>query len=389
MIPARDYSDYFFENLGVDRTPAQLQITSSCNAKCLFCSNDQNPFQVHRTSFRPLSEIKKMFWAFPSDYYGDIALNESLPGRLSEGEALIHPQIFDILEFIRGIRPENLIRITTNGSLLSTEMIEKLAQFKPLSISISFHSTVKEHWCKVFHLDEVKYNNAIQSFQKLKDAGIDVGASMVPMPSLVGYDDIEKTVAFLSQYVNYIQIWGPGYTNYTKPETLAMLKYDKDELSKFLAEMSKKYSVSLHWSLDPTRLEELEFPKDVFYSQFVRAFKEKKELLFLSSTAAYKSANKVFPRIARDFPGVSYEIREVPNKAYGGNIQVSGLWMLSDVESALGEYNIKSKTGMLVCMPGNFLDYYGHDLQGNHVMTFLEKYSENASFTIQRSRWQP
>jgi len=388
MIPAREYSDYFFENLGVNRTPAQLQITSTCNAKCLFCSNEQNPFQIHRTSFRPLSEIKKLFWSFPSDYAGDIALNESLPGRLSEGEALIHPQIFEILEFIRAMRPHNAIRITTNGSLLSSEMIEKLAKFKPLKISISFHSTVKEHWCTIFNLKENSYENAIQSFQKLKDAGIEVSASLVPLPSLVGYEDIEKIIDFLSQYTSYLTIWSPGYTAYARPIILDALQHNKEDLTEFLHHMREKYAVSIYWSLDPERLANLDFPQDVFSYQFIRAFKDKSlTLLFLSSTAAFSAATKVISQIASLYPGVQYEIREVKNRAYGGNIEVSGLWMLSDIDYALTEYGIANKQNVIVCMPGNFLDYYGHDLQGAHVMPFLEKYSANASFIIQRSRW--
>jgi len=42
-IPLRNFSDYFFENVSVGYSN-QIQITSTCNAKCIFCSNEQNPF---------------------------------------------------------------------------------------------------------------------------------------------------------------------------------------------------------------------------------------------------------------------------------------------------------------------------------------------------------
>ena len=58
-IPLKTFSDYFFESVSIGSTN-QLQISSICNAKCIFCSNEQNPFDIKRCSFRPLEEIEKI-----------------------------------------------------------------------------------------------------------------------------------------------------------------------------------------------------------------------------------------------------------------------------------------------------------------------------------------
>ena len=105
VIPLKNFSDYFFENVatpigGNQLAANQLQITSACDAKCAYCSNESNAFETLLTKFRDVKEIEKVLYA-TEFINGSIILNESLPGRISEGEALIHPKFFDILDLIR------------------------------------------------------------------------------------------------------------------------------------------------------------------------------------------------------------------------------------------------------------------------------------------------
>jgi uncharacterized Fe-S cluster-containing radical SAM superfamily protein len=366
-VPLKGFSDYFFENIAVKNTN-QLQITSICNANCIFCSNDQNPFDIKRCGFRPLEEIEKVIWSM-HNVEGPIMLNESLPGRLSEGEAFLHPAFFQILKAIR-TKFNNVIKITTNGSLLTPDFISQLKEYNPLEISISIPTINKTYWKESFNLNDDHYTTALHSFVSLTNNNIRVLANVVPMPSWLGWEDLEKTFAFLSINVKHIIIYAPGYTKRSK--VVDKLVYDKLELSLFLENMSRKYSFTYSWVLDPRNVLSINYDLIINNIWFVYN-KQYRNILWLTSTAARDRFETLLKGLSVGIP-VNNVVLEVKNITYGGNIECVGLWTIQDLDGALVDYLNNHPTPNQIFIPGGFLDRYGFDLCGDNILDLIKKY---------------
>ena len=367
-IPLKYFSDYFHENTSVGYNN-QIQITSTCNAKCIFCSNEQNPFEIKRYGFRPLDEIEKVVWSL-SNVTGAIHLNESLPGRISEGEALLHPDFFTILRVIRN-KFQNEIRITTNGSLLTTEVIEQLKEFKNIEITISFPTINREHWKESFSLNDKDYDIVVSAFDQLKNNDIPVKASVVPMPSWLGWQELEDTFKFLASKVPYIHIYAPGYTKLSK--VVDKLVYDKNKLSVFLETMSRKYGFVYLWELDPRIVLNVNY--DHITNNIMSSFKDGcKNFLWLTSVSARDRFETILRQLSVGFP-INNIVLEVKNDMYGGNIECIGLWMIQDVDKVLVNYLNNNPQPDQIFIPKKFLDKFGFDLCGVSVLDLLKKFS--------------
>jgi len=87
MNDALTLSKYMYETIAIG-AGNQLPISSVCNAKCIFCSNNMNPFPIYREGFRSLKDVKKGIALLDANNSVEIRIGDSLPGRISEGEAL-------------------------------------------------------------------------------------------------------------------------------------------------------------------------------------------------------------------------------------------------------------------------------------------------------------
>ena len=205
-------------------TTNQLPISSVCNAQCFFCSNNMNPFPIYREGFRPLEDIKKGIALL--DGNNEIRMGDSLPGRISEGEALLHPEIFTVLKLVRDKFPHTSIQISTNGILLTKDFIEKLIPYKPLKFTISYHSDNPEFWCKIFSQKEDSFKTARASFFHLLKNGFAIEGALVPLPILVGYDDIENTIKNLRMFTKQVLVYLPGCSYKVPPAQKKILDID-------------------------------------------------------------------------------------------------------------------------------------------------------------------
>jgi MoaA/NifB/PqqE/SkfB family radical SAM enzyme len=374
VIPLKNFSDYWLENMAINGHN-QLQITSACDAKCAYCSNESNAFETLLTKFRDIKEIEKVLYA--TNYIdGPIVLNESLPGRISEGEALIHPKFFDILGLIRR-KFNNPIAITTSGSRLTPENIEKISHYLPFEVTMSLPSINKEYWTKLFKLKDRHYDNAINSFELMRKHGISVGVNMTPMPSYVGYEDIENTIKFVAQNnIKRIYIFAPGYTKYTPPDMVEKMIYDKEEMSKFFVDMSIKYDIHIDWPLDPNGMLYISYDSIL---DILKSFHRNgtKRSFWFTSTSAIDRFHKKMVEFTRTIPH-QVSVVEVKNYNYGGNIEAAGLWVIKDIEETVEKLNLH---GERIVFPGIFLDKYGFDLNGDNILDFYSR-NDNIFYKI-------
>jgi uncharacterized Fe-S cluster-containing radical SAM superfamily protein len=364
-------SKFMYETIALGGiTSNQLPISSLCNAECIFCSNNMNPFPIHRLGFRPLDDIKKGITLL-DPHIAEIRLGDSLPGRISEGEALLHPDLLTILQLIREKVPQATIQMNTNGSLLTKEVIEKLKPFKPIKFTISYHSDDSKNWQKIFNRGPEFYKIAYDSFYHLSMNGFLIEAALVALPRMVGYSDIQNTIKVLKAWTKRIIIYAPGYSAKTSPELKDILVVDFYELSKFITEMRKIYKIDL--DLHPDLSKPMFFsPAPIMYKSFNAKYKN---VLWLLSEAAFERMKIILEDWNPYFPNEHYAFM-VKNNTYGGNIICSGLLMTNDFREAIKKAcgNLKNEKFDLILLPKNAFDRFGDDLIGENYSLLREEF---------------
>lgn len=359
----RNFSDYFFEHLASGNSPGVLPITSACNAQCLFCSNNTNPFEIKRVRHRPLAEIEKIIWSMSPSFQGKFILNEAITGKLSEGEVFTHPQVFEILQCIRDKYKNNPIAISSNGSLMTEERIKRLAEFRPVHVPFSIHSFNRGFWKQIFKLKDKHYDTAINAITHGREYGLQTSLRMIAMPALVGYDDLENTVIESKERgYTFLGVTYASWTRYTKPEIIKQLEVDHDELKAFCDRMTEKYKVKVHYSRSA-----IKFDSDKF-TRITKNIRSKRIYWFVSS-AAYDKIKPVLEEIGKN-NNVKNIVVNVKNHTYGGNITCAGLWTIKDIDRAIKENNLENEN---IVIRGRFLNNYGYDLMGDNIVDYMKE----------------
>lgn len=114
---------------------AQIEPTSECNLRCRMCIREKVGVPIGRMSF---DDFKKILNKLDSLFKVGIS---------GQGELFLHPQIFDMIDYAnkRGI----VVNITSNGTLLNDEIIQKICNSDIGEIGISVDSTKKEKYEKI------------------------------------------------------------------------------------------------------------------------------------------------------------------------------------------------------------------------------------------------
>jgi len=366
-----EVSKYMYETIAAKAMGNHLPVSSVCDAHCFFCSNEMNPFEILREKFRTMEDTKKGIALLDSNA-SEIVIGDALPGRISEGEALLHPEIFKILRLIRNKCPRATIQVTTNATRLTEEYLLKLKEFLPIKFTISYQSNSKENWCKIFDSPERKYQTAHDSFEFILKHGFYVEANMTPMPTLVGYDDIEDTIRFLASWpnLNFLFIFAPGYSRVVPKNIKDQLVYDTTEMSDFLAEMRKKYQIDILWLLDPKQPLDGFMPLPDMLNSFYQGFKNP---LWLFSEAVFDRARNLIEGFTRSVPNNHY-VTCVKNRTYGGNIVASGLLQVADFDYAIEKALKRTNDIDLLILPDVPFDAFGNDLTCVNHDTLWDKY---------------
>lgn len=344
-------SRYMYEQLEFGNI--SLPIMSRCSGNCFFCSNKQNPFKIYSEPPRHLIDVKMGITALKTNIN---KLDISHVKKLSEGEACQHPHFFQILYLIRKKFPFIPITFYTNGTKLTEEFIKELSKFKPINILISFHSANKENWIKIFRIKESYFDICYNSIKLLKKYDIYTLPSIVPIPKLVGNDDIEKTVKYLSKFCNSIYFYSPGFNKFSNDETKDLLNVDIPELSKLISKISKKYKVTsefLNSSLMPSNF----YPYNIMND----TASINKNVLWMFSEAAYNKNKEILSNYAKNISNNHYAAM-VKNHTYGGNITCSGLLMVDDFRKTLKLIIKKIPNIDLVILPNTAFNSFGQDL---------------------------
>jgi len=232
-----------------------LPLTSFCDAKCVFCSHRSNPPEVRVATVTPstLAEVERTLAFLDSNK--KITIGESATS-IIEGEPFSHPRFFEVLKLIREKYPKTLISFTTNGHRINEESIRVLKEEAPVEINISLNSATVRGRGLLMGDNNYLAEQAIKSIKLLRDAGIPFHGSIVAMPHLVGWHDLEETIFYLSEHgALSIRIFMAGYAKTVD----SWLKFDPErmhqELADFVSELEDKVLCPL--LLEPPKIDDL------------------------------------------------------------------------------------------------------------------------------------
>lgn len=193
-----------------------LPITSQCNVKCLFCSHRFNPPGIKTYSFahRSTSEIVEDMALVKR--LKTITIGESVT-TLMEGEPLCHPEFMAILRLVRDHYPNSLIRITTNGVLLTERMLQQFRQLGPMELTLSLNSVTVEGRA---HLGLSEACTLLALLPRLADF-VPWHGSLVAMSHRVGIEDVAQALETLCLAGAYtVRVFVPGFTRLAPAELI-------------------------------------------------------------------------------------------------------------------------------------------------------------------------
>ncbi|MCJ7612502.1 MAG: radical SAM protein [Candidatus Aminicenantes bacterium] len=375
--PLQDWSIFFKEWLASNRYNTQLPISAVCNSRCLFCSNKLNPFAVATGMFRDVDDIKFQLSLMPI-HQNPVRMSDSLPGRIAEGEAFLHPRFFDILKLVRRKYPTNTLCFTTNGSMLDEAFLKELAKFRPIEVTLSLHSTQPGLWARIFGKSEKEAATAIRSAKLLGAQRMDLQGTIVPLPKMCGWEDITRTYDYLAEAgaKGMIFYW-PGWTVRTPPHVVRDMDWPRDEAMDFAERMRARHKIPLSNFPDlksPLRLPLTTILKNTLKGNLVTMCGPFRNVLWLASEAA---AGRLEDQVgtqaqAASVPNV-HRVAAVKNRSYGGNIICAGLLMVEDFVAAGHEALERWPDTDLVLVPKIPFDNLYQDLMETPALRIAEE----------------
>ncbi len=186
-----------------------LPLTSTCNLRCLFCSNAQNPPGVEVFSVPPLPlPLVRRLIPFLNPRR-KIIIGEAA-SRISEGEPLTHPEFWKIVELVRKYYPHTPIQITTNGKLLNRVGVERLSELQPVVVNLSLNSATPSGRRILMGDDS---GSVLAAASCMAELGVPYHGSIVACPHLVGWDDLRRSWRFLRDNgARTVRLFLPGFT---------------------------------------------------------------------------------------------------------------------------------------------------------------------------------
>lgn len=204
-------------------------LSGYCNCECEFCYEKDSPLNWHK-DILTFEEAKTRICHYDKNNNKGIIS----PIRKSM-EPFTNPHIFDILELIR-LHSTETISLVTNGSYLTEENIKRLAQLKPINISLSLNSSSHETRRKV--MKDKSPEVAVMAPKLLKKYKIIYQATIVAWPTIES-DDLVDTIYYLDQNgARDIVIHLPSYNQYNFSEEIEITSDYWDHIVKVVNQIS-------------------------------------------------------------------------------------------------------------------------------------------------------
>lgn len=213
-----------------------LSITEACNMNCIHCRENLNGGRRELTADDVKTIMKFVRKYTPT--YKDITI--------SGGEPFLHSDFFSILQIVKENGGED-ISITTNGTLITEEIIKKVKKigFSKVEISVSLDSLNKDEHNN-FRNNKTAYDSVIHALEilcKEKNENFRIGlrTSLIPQ---------KANLKVMEEFVNFAKKWELNKITFSSiipigrakdnPSLLMNVK-EKNEFIKNIYILQKKY----------------------------------------------------------------------------------------------------------------------------------------------------
>ncbi len=221
-------SDFLTDSFGRPLEYLRLAVTDRCNLRCFYCMPAEGIDYVPRQDLLSYEEMLRLTRIFVQLGVTKI--------RLTGGEPFIRKNFYGFLKRLTKIDGLDKIAITTNGSVANRH-IPFLKEVGITSINLSLDTLNKEKFNKITRRDF--FNQAMNTYQAVLDAGIKLSVNMVVMEG----ENIEDIIpmAMLTQkdnvtirYIEEMPFNGKGTRNsigFNHTKILELLTSGLPELS--------------------------------------------------------------------------------------------------------------------------------------------------------------
>lgn len=285
----------------------EVKPITSCNISCVFCSVDEGPYSRRRVDFVVekdylINEFKKIV-EFKGSSNIDVHIN-------AQGEPTLYSDLVDLVHDIMSIKGVARSSIDTNGTLLSKQLIDELAEAGLTRINLSLNALDPE---KARKLAGSPYNlSKVMEIARYIPTKMDLLIAPVWMP---GFNDEE-----LPKLAKFAHEIGAG-KNCPPIGVQNMLNYrfgrnpiegaPMEEFYKKMRELEQKHNIKLVFDKADFDVEDLpELPKpfkkgQIVYAEIVLPGRIGNEKLavaqnrLISVPNCYKEGSKVRLRIKR------------------------------------------------------------------------------------------
>ncbi len=224
----------------------EIKPVTSCNLNCIHCSvgeginSKKTDFVVEKDYL--VEELQKVL-----DYVGEpIEIHIGV-----QGEPFLYADLIPLIEDLNKNKQITIISMDTNFTLVTTEMLDKLAQFAKLRLNVSLHSMEPELANKIYGC-QYNLDKVLEIFKYAVKKKIKILVAPVLIPNY-NEQEIEKIVNFVKELGikdgdKHPNLGIQNFLNY-KTGRNPVKAWQWDKFYTFIKDLEEKTSTNL--KLDP------------------------------------------------------------------------------------------------------------------------------------------
>jgi len=145
-------------------TDLNIELTTICNAKCVYCTHEDLIKSGHKIPKHLNYEFAKYIIDKLREITQDVPEKEIRITPVGLGEPLLYPYFFEVVAYIRKLFPSALIHANTNCIALSNNVQEKLIESSLDVITLSINFNDAKTYREQFGVD--KYDQVLKNIQQ-------------------------------------------------------------------------------------------------------------------------------------------------------------------------------------------------------------------------------
>ena len=177
--------DFGCDELQSFPTSVGLNMSSACNAHCVFCS--YQPSMLAERDCITVEDLKKMTWL---RHVKDLAVWGGV------GDSLVNPEFLDCYRYLKAAHPHLTVALSTNGIRMTRELCEEFAGHLS-RYNVSLNAARKETWEKLMRARG--FENACETFAHLARRRRELGTKkpMMVLSMVVTRTNVAEAVEFV------------------------------------------------------------------------------------------------------------------------------------------------------------------------------------------------